>query len=81
MIAQLVSLIFLVFNILILARVLMSWIQLDPYSPLARFIYESTEPFLAPIRRAIPQTGMVDFSPFVAMIIAMILQQIISQIL
>jgi YggT family protein len=33
-----------------------------------RFLYETTEPLLAPIRRVLPQTGMFDLSPLVLML-------------
>ena len=72
---------FNLFNLLILARILLSWVQLDPYHPVVQFIYNTTEPILAPIRRALPQTGMFDFSPIVAIIGAMILRSLLITLL
>ncbi|MEP7284534.1 MAG: YggT family protein [Chloroflexota bacterium] len=80
-ILAIVDLLFRVFDILILARVVISWIQVDPYNPIVRFIFNATEPILAPIRRALPSTGMMDLSPLVAIIGAMILQAIIHQLI
>ncbi len=74
---QLLYILFNLYSFVILARVLMSWVQVDPYSPLARTIISLTEPVLAPIRNLMPQTAGLDFSP----IIAMILVQIVGQIL
>lgn len=65
-----------IYNILILARVLLSWVIRDPENPLYRFLYSITEPVLAPLRRIIP-SGMLDFSP----VVAYLLLQIISHIL
>lgn len=65
------------YSLVMLARVLMSWIQIDPYSPLARTIYNLTEPVLAPIRNLMPPAGMIDFSPMVAMILLFVLAEII----
>lgn len=65
------------YSIVILARVLMSWVQVDPNSPLARTLIDLTEPVLAPIRNLLPPTMGLDFSP----IIAMILLQIVGQML
>ena len=65
------------YSIVILARVLMSWVQVDPNSPLARTLIDLTEPVLAPIRNRLPPTVGLDFSP----IIAMILLQIVGQML
>ena len=43
-----------VYQLLLLARVLMSWIpNLDPNNPIARLLFRATEPVLAPIRSAL----------------------------
>ena len=55
--------------VVLAGRVLMSWINPRFDGPVARFLYETTEPFLAPIRRMLPQTGMVDFSPLIAFLL------------
>ena len=39
------------------------------YLMLSQFLIMATEPLLAPIRRMLPQTGMVDFSPLILMLI------------
>ena len=54
---------------ILLARVLMSWVDPTFRGPVGRFLYETTEPFLAPIRRVLPQTGMIDLSPLIAFLI------------
>jgi YggT family protein len=65
------------YSLVILARVLMSWVNIDPYSPLARIIFDLTEPVLAPVRNLLPPTAGLDFSP----IIVMVLLQVVGQIL
>jgi YggT family protein len=54
--------------LVILARVLLSWINPRFEGTLGRFVYETTEPMLAPIRRLLPQTGTIDFSPLILLI-------------
>ena len=55
-----------VYQLILLARVLMSWIpNLDPNNPIARALYQATEPVLAPIRSALPPLGGIDLSPLV----------------
>ncbi len=76
-----IDLAFTVFNLLILARVLISWLQLDPYSPIIQFLHNTTEPFLAPVRRRLPPVGMMDLSPLVVLIIAWVLQGLLNQII
>ena len=64
------------YGILLLLRVLMSWVRLDPYTnPIANFLYTVTEPVLQPIRAILPSTGMIDFSPMVAMLLVFALQR------
>ena len=54
--------------VIMLGRVLMSWIDPRFEKPLGQFLYSLTEPFLAPIRNILPQAGMFDFSPLVLLI-------------
>jgi YggT family protein len=54
--------------IIVLGRVIMSWLDPRFEKPLGQFLFSLTEPFLAPIRRMLPQTGMFDFSPIVLLI-------------
>lgn len=77
MFGALVALFIQLYSMVILARVLMSWVQVDPYSPLARTIFDLTEPVLQPIRNLLPPAAGLDFSP----IIAIILLQTIGQLL
>lgn len=57
-------------SILILIRVLMSWIpNLDPYNPLVRLIYQLTDPILEPARRLIPPIGGLDLSPLIVLLL------------
>ena len=55
----------------------MSWVQVDPYHPVAQFIYQSTEPFLRPVREVLPPTAGLDFSPIVVMILASMIGRIL----
>jgi len=79
--AQLIELIFRVFNLIILARIFLSWVQLDPSNPIVQFIHQATEPFLAPIRSRLPRTWMFDFSPLVLLVISFILETVLIQLL
>lgn len=51
----------------VIARSLMSWFPVDQSSPLVQMLHRVTEPIIEPIRRVMPQTGMVDLSPMIAM--------------
>lgn len=69
MVAEVVYLFTQVYALLILGRVLMSWVpNLDYSSPIPRFLYEATEPILKPIRDLLPPTAGFDFSPIIVLI-------------
>ena len=61
---------------IILARVLMSWFNPNPYNPIVDAIYRLTEPVLSPIRRMLPSMGGFDLSPLVVFFILMFLQNL-----
>jgi len=56
-------------ELMVLARVVLSFVDPAGRGPLAGFIISTTEPILAPIRRLLPRTGMVDWSPFVVVLV------------
>lgn len=68
----------MVFQFILLARVLMTWIpNLDYSNPIVRFLYNVTEPVLEPIRRLIPNQSGVDFSPLIVFLIIFVLLQVL----
>jgi YggT family protein len=54
---------------LLIARVVLSWTNPMGGGGLVAFVYQATEPILAPIRRLLPATGGIDWSPLIAMLI------------
>jgi YggT family protein len=54
--------------LVILGRVLFSWINPRFEGPVGRFLFDATEPMLAPIRRVLPQTGTFDLAPLILLI-------------
>ena len=57
---------FRIYGYIILARIFLSWFQVDRNNPLVRIIYEITEPILAPFRIILPLGGMgIDLSPII----------------
>jgi len=72
---------FQVLTFAIFIRAILSWFTMASRSPLlisvSRVFIQITEPILAPLRRIIPTIGMVDITP----IIAILLLQIIAQVL
>jgi YggT family protein len=56
-------------QLLILARVLLSWVDPGGRSRFAAFVIQTTEPILAPVRRVMPRTGMFDLAPLVVILV------------
>jgi YggT family protein len=83
-IEQFVFSLYLVYSLLIILYVLMSWVQL-PYNiwvgRIRGFLHDTVEPVLRPIRAVLPSLGGFDLSPLVALFGISILQQIIRAIL
>ena len=75
--SNLLQLAFLALWLLVLGRVLMSWFDPVGRTQLGAFLVSATEPILGPIRRALPQTGMVDFSPLIVLIVLSVLWRLL----
>jgi len=58
-----------IYQFILLARVLLSWLpNVDHSNPIVQFLYQATEPVLAPIRNALPPMNGLDLSPLVVII-------------
>lgn len=71
-----------VFNILLLIRVVLSWILMGE-NALTRAVYSVTEPILGPIRRAIypwMRNIPLDISPIIAYFLIQLIRNIIFRI-
>ena len=55
--------------VLVLGRVIVSWVDPMGRNQVSSWLIRATEPLLAPIRRLLPQSGMIDFSPLVLMLV------------
>jgi YggT family protein len=59
--------------IVILIRVVFSWISPFPTNPISRLAWQLTEPVLAPIRRALPPMSGIDLSPLLVWLVVIVL--------
>lgn len=84
-VADYVGALFLVYIVLILVRVLISWIPRMPYNPALRtvldFVTDTTDPYLNLFRRLIPPIGGggfgLDLSPMIGIIVLVVLRGLI----
>ena len=68
-------------SIAIFARVILSWVPVKLPWGLGEFVFSISEPILAPIRRALPSAGGMDFSPLVALIAIQAVASILLRII
>jgi len=81
---QLIKIVQVAFNVLtylVIARILLSFIRHNPYQPVIRFIYEITEPIMAPFRRLIPPVGGIDFSPIILFFVIRLVEGLVIDII
>ncbi len=79
--ALLLSLVFNVLYFLLIIRILLSWVDPDPYNTIVQVIYRITEPILIPFRRLPLQAGGFDFSPILAFIVLSVLRNFLVNVL
>jgi YggT family protein len=63
--------------VLVFARVLITWVDPTGRNQASAFIIQTTEPILAPVRRMLPQTGMIDFSATIVLLVLFALMRIL----
>ncbi|MBU1488125.1 YggT family protein [bacterium] len=66
---------------ILIIRILLSWVNPDPYNPIVQAIYQITEPILTLFRRLPLRVGMVDLSPIIAFLVILTLQRFLVSIL
>lgn len=83
-VADYVSALFLVYIVLILLNVLISWVPRMPYNRALRatldFVKETTDPFLNLFRRVLPPFGggfALDLSPMLAIVALYVLRAVV----
>ncbi len=78
---RLLHLIFTLYSFAIIARALLPWFKVSYYHPVMQFLFQITEPILAPLRRYIPPMGGIDFTPMVALIILGLVEQLLQTLI
>ncbi len=78
---QVIDMVFNILQIIIIVRVVLSWISHNPSNQFIRIIYQVSEPILKPIREILPITGMgFDLSPLVAFFLLGLLKKILLSV-
>ncbi|HZD55098.1 MAG TPA: YggT family protein [Anaerolineales bacterium] len=77
---QIINLLITVLTWLVIIKVVLSYFM-SPFHPLRATIDRIVEPMLEPIRRIMPRTGMIDFSPLVLIILLQVLEIVLRNLL
>ena len=56
------------YSLVVVAAVVISWLQLPASNPIAQIVDTLTEPALKPLRRVLPPVSGIDFSPMVLLL-------------
>lgn len=80
-IAQILDALFTIYFWILIARVLISWVNPDPFNPIVQFLHRVTDPVLEPLRRIIPSIGPIDISPIVAFLLLQAMQYFVVRTL
>lgn len=67
--AHLLKFLVYVYIFLIVFQVIISWVNPGAYSHFTIILYQLTEPIIRPVRRNLPATGGLDWSPLVILIV------------
>lgn len=63
-------------QLVVIASVIISWVNADPYNPIVRMISAITEPIYRPIRKYTSRiSSSIDLSPIVVVLIVVFLQK------
>ena len=66
--------------VLVFLSIILSYIM-DPYHPIRQGVDRIVEPLLSPIRRIVPLVGMLDFSPFILIILIQVVSGFLVRLL
>lgn len=80
--AKVIHWIFLIYTILLIVRIVSSWVPRLAYHPAMRFVRFYTEPYLGLFRRLIPPIGgTLDLSPMLGFFALSIIERVIMSFL
>lgn len=77
--AQVIDLVISLYTFIIIGRVIISWVNPDPYNPIVRFLHNATDPVFYRIRRVVPMVfGGFDLTPLFLLVALTFLQRVIK---
>lgn len=65
------------YSLVLLASVILSWVNLSPDNPIVKVVRQLTEPVLERVRKILPSAGGFDFSPLVVLLALRLLKTLL----
>jgi YggT family protein len=75
--SDLIGFVLMTMLILVIVRIILSFVSGDSYHPIVPLVYQLTEPVLKPVRTRMPALGGLDFSPMVVVLAMALLQALL----
>ena len=69
-----INILFEIFNILLIIRIILTWLPHNRYHPIINIIYNITEPILVPFRNMVNPIGGIDLSPIIVFFLLRLVQ-------
>ena len=76
-IADLIGFTLIIVLILVIVRVILSFVSNDSYHPVVPLVFQLTEPILKPVRKRMPALGGLDLSPMIVLLAIFLLQALL----
>jgi len=77
-VAQILDYVLWAYIWILIARIVISYVNADPYNPLVRFLHIATDPVLDRVRARLPMSAAgFDLSPIVVWLVVLFLQQFV----
>lgn len=57
-----------IYEMVLIVRIVLTWVPHNVYHPAAQFLYKITDPVLIPVRKVVPPIMGMDFSPIIVFI-------------
>ncbi len=75
--ADLIGFTLMIVLILIIVRVILSFVASDSYHPVVPLVFQLTEPIMKPVRKRMPALGGLDLSPIIILLAIFLLQALV----
>lgn len=77
--AKVLNLIISIYTFVIIAAVLISWVNADPYNPIVKILRQLTQPVFMLVKRILPRSlryARIDIAPMIVLIVLMLIETV-----